>query len=213
MIKAVIFDMDGVVVDTGFMHNITEQKLLADLGIHMTLEEIRKYAGTAPEVWFKMVLEKNNKHTDIKELVKKKYKMVYDMLNEGVPVIPGFLQLFELLRKNGLKIALASGSSKKFMNFIISKIKLDFDVVVSSEEVSKGKPDPELFLTTSEKLKIKPENCLVIEDAHLGVIAAKKARMKCIAFVNKNSGNQDLSGADLIVDNLNEITLDKIRNL
>lgn len=213
VIKAVIFDMDGVVVDTGLMHNLAEQKLLADLGIHMTLEEIRKYAGTAPEVWFKMVLEKNDKRANTKELAKKKYEMVYDMLDKSIPIIPGFLQLFELLKKNGIEVALASGSSKRFINFIVSKLGLGFDAVISSEEVSKGKPNPDLFLAVSKKLRIKPENCLVVEDAHLGVLAAKRAGMKCIAFINKNSGNQDLSKAALIVDNLNEITLDKIQNL
>jgi len=213
MIKAVIFDLDGVVINAGIFHNIAERKLLSDIGIQMTFEEIRRYAGMAPEVWFKEVLEKNNKHADPIELTKKKYEMVYDMLKDNISVIPGALELIESLKKNKIKVAIASGSSKKYIDFILSRLNLDFDVVMSSEEVSKGKPNPELFLTISKRLKIKPENCSVIEDAYFGVIAAKRAGMKCIGFVNKNSGNQDLSEADLIIDDLNELTLDKIQSL
>lgn len=212
MIKAVIFDMDGVVVDTGLIHNTAEKKVLDEIGIHMTFDEIQEYAGQAAEVWFKEVLKKNKKSANIEELVKKKFNMVYDILEDEIPVIPGFLDLFKSLKRNKIKVALASGSSKKFMNFIVSKLELKFDLVISSEEVSKGKPDPELFLMVSKKLKIEPEDCLVIEDANLGVIAAKRAKMKCIGFINKNSGNQDLSKADLIVKNLSDIGVNIIKN-
>ena len=215
MIKAVIFDMDGVVVDTGLVHNIAEQKILKDIGIDISLEEIRKYAGIAASIWFKEILKKYNKVADAEKLEKKKFKMVYNSLEKNVPFVPGALELIGLLKKNKIKIALASGSPKDFVNYIVSKSSLNkkFDVVIGLGDYSNSKPDPEIFLLASKEINIKPKDCVVIEDANHGVLAAKKAGMKCIGFVNENSGNQNLSKADLIVDNLEEITIDTIKNL
>jgi HAD superfamily hydrolase (TIGR01509 family) len=213
MIKAVIFDMDGVVVDTGLTHNLAEQRVLGDIGIRMTIDEIRKYAGQPAEAWFKEVLRKHNKSANVDELVKKKHDIMYAMLEDEIPVIPGFLGLFESLKKNRIKVALASGSQRRFIDFILSRLKIKFDVTISYEDISSFKPDPGLFLAASKKLRIEHSNCLVIEDAYFGVIAAKKAGMKCVGLINKNSGKQDLSEADLIIDDLNKLTFKKIQEL
>jgi len=215
MIKAVIFDMDGVVVKTGSIHHVAEMKVLKDIGIDITLEEVEFYAGVAAEVYFKDILKKYKKTVNLKELIKKKYKIVYDILKDGVPVIPGALELIQSLKKNQIKIALASGSPREFVNFVVSKLNLKkvFDAVISLGEITNSKPNPEIFLLAAKRMNIDSKDCLVIEDAHLGVLAAKNAGMKCIGFINKDSGDQDLSKADLIVDDLNEITLDKIQNL
>jgi beta-phosphoglucomutase-like phosphatase (HAD superfamily) len=90
MIRAVIFDMDGVVVDTGITHNTAEQSVLNEVGVRITIEEIRRYAGQPAEVWFQKVLRKNNKSADIDELVKRKHDMMYKMLEDEIPIIPGF---------------------------------------------------------------------------------------------------------------------------
>ena len=86
-------------------------------------------------------------------------------------------------------------------------------VFVSADDVKRGKPDPEIFLTAAEKLGIPPASCLVIEDARNGVKAAKAAGMRCIGLQNLNSGNQDLSEADLVIGNFNELNLDIIKGL
>ena len=84
---------------------------------------------------------------------------------------------------------------------------------MSGEEVKKGKPDPEIFLTTANKLNVPPSKCIVIEDAANGVLAAKSAGMKCIGLQNPGSGNQDLSKADLVINNFNELDLDSLEKL
>ncbi len=215
MIKAVIFDMDGVVVKTGSIHHIGEKTVLKEIGINLTLQEIETYAGVAAEVYFKDILKKRNKSANIKELVEKKYKIVYDILEDGIPVIPGALELIRSLKKNNIKVALASGSPRKFVDFIVSKLNLKevFDATISLNEITNSKPDPEIFLLAAKKMNMGPKDSLVIEDAHFGVLAAKKAGMKCIGFINKDSGDQDLSKADLIVDDFNELSVDKIQNL
>jgi HAD superfamily hydrolase (TIGR01509 family) len=210
---AVIFDMDGVVVDTVVIHNIAEQRVLAGVGVHLTIDEIRQYAGPPTEVWFKEVLQKNGRSANVNELVDKKHRIMYDILKGEVLPIPGFLDLFESLKRNKVPVALASGSQRKFIDFILSKLKIKFDVVVSYEDVLSSKPDPAIFLAASQKLKVEPSCCVVIEDASYGVAAAKKAGMKCVGLVNKNSGKQDLSEADLIINSLNELDFNKIQEL
>lgn len=215
MIKAVIFDMDGVLVRTGLIHFNTEDKVLQDIGISLSREELASYNAVAADVYFKDILKKYKKSADIKKLLEKKYKMVYDILKDGVPVIPGALELIKSLKKNHIKTALASGSPAEFVDFIVSKLKIEksFDTIVSLGDIKHSKPDPEIFLLTAKRMDVDSKYCLVIEDAHLGVLAAKNAGMKCIGFINEESGDQDLSKADLIVDNLNELTLDKIQGL
>jgi len=215
MIEAVIFDMDGVIVDTELIHNTAEKKVLNDIGIDITLEEIRKYAGAASNVWFKEILKKHNKVADVYELKEKKFRMVYKILKRNIPVVPGALELIGFLKENGLKLALASGAPKEFADFIVSNLDLnkEFDEIIGFGDYSNSKPDPELFLLASGKLGVDPKDCLVVEDSRLGVLAAKSAGMKCVGFANENSGNQDLSRADSIIDDLNQITLDMIQNL
>jgi len=215
MKKAVIFDMDGVIVDTGLIHNTAEKKVLKDIGIDMTFEEIRKYSGISANVWFKDVLKKHNKVVDVEELSKKKFKIVYELLKKEIPLISGAMKLINTLKKNNVKLALASGSPKGFVDYIVSKLNLNkkFDAIIGLGDYSNSKPNPEIFLLASKKLGVVPKDCLVVEDAYLGVIAAKNAGMKCVGFINEHSGKQDLSKADLIVDNLNELTLNKIKNL
>lgn len=89
MIRAVIFDMDGVIVDTGIVHNIAEQTVLDEIGVHLTMDEIRHYAGQPAEIWFKEALKKNNKSADIEKLVDRKHDMMYKMLEHDTPIIPG----------------------------------------------------------------------------------------------------------------------------
>lgn len=85
--------------------------------------------------------------------------------------------------------------------------------IISGEEVKRGKPDPEIFITTAKRIGVNPESCLVIEDAENGVKAAKAAGMKCIGYKNMDSGNQDLSEADLVINNFSELNLDILKGL
>jgi len=123
--------------------------------------------------------------------------------------------LLNEIKYSELKLALGSSSPKKLINEVISNFDLGnyFKIVRSGENVENGKPAPDLFLKISEELEIKPENILVIEDSHNGVKAAKKAGMNCIGFSNNNSGNQDLSIADLIIEDFSKLTLEQIKNL
>lgn len=132
-----------------------------------------------------------------------------------LPPVNGVKKLLDQLRKEDYFISLGSSSPIKLINHSINKIGIEnyFDHLVSSEHVKKGKPFPDIFLKIAEMYTIEPENFTVIEDSHNGVLAAKAAGMKCIGYKNPNSGNQDLSKADLIIDNFNELSSEVIKSL
>lgn len=106
-------------------------------------------------------------------------------------------------------MALASSNNRKTVDLIVEKFNLDkyLSVIMSGEDVKEGKPNPEIFIKTAEKLGLSPTDCIVIEDAENGVLAAKSAEMKCIGLKNPGSGNQDLSKADLVVNSFQELDL------
>ena len=112
-------------------------------------------------------------------------------------------------------LAMASSNTRKAIDKVMDIFSLSkyIKVSVSGEEVEKGKPNPEIFLKAAKKLGVEPKNCLIIEDTFVGIQAAKAAGMKCIGFKNPNSGDQDLSGADLVVESFKELSVDTIKEL
>jgi beta-phosphoglucomutase-like phosphatase (HAD superfamily) len=98
------------------------------------------------------------------------------------------------------------------VQYVLRKLEITrlFDSIISAEDVAHGKPDPEIFLTSAKRLKVSPAECLVVEDARLGVEAAKEAGMKCLGYRNPHSGNQDLSKADIVTDNFFSLDVQKL---
>ena len=121
--------------------------------------------------------------------------------------IDGIRELLAELKALNIPAAIASSSPPVFIKAVLRKFDLldHFECVVSGEEVERGKPAPDVYLKAAELLGVKPQDCMVLEDARHGVAAAKAAGMKCIGFVNPNSGNQDLSQADYVVHAVSEV--------
>ena len=132
-----------------------------------------------------------------------------------IELVDNFMEFMLMLYEKGYKMALASSNNRKAVDAVVERFNLDkyFNFIISGEDVSKASPDPEIFLTAANNMKVEPKECLVIEDATNGVMAAKAAGMKCIGFKNPNSGKQDLSQADLVVGNFNQLNLDIIKDL
>jgi HAD superfamily hydrolase (TIGR01509 family) len=126
---------------------------------------------------------------------------------EHLRPIDNALELIGFLKKAGFRLALATSSYTEYAQLVLEKLGIDsvFDKMVTGNDVSKGKPDPEIFLKAAEQLGVLPEECMVIEDSGFGVQAAKKAGMFCFGFRSPNSMNQDLSMADRIVDDIGEV--------
>lgn len=202
MIKAFIFDMDGVIIDSEPLHFESDRMVMRDFGIELTDEELNRYVGVDnPQIWSELK-EKYKISTSIEDLLKRQHANKLKLLRtRRLQTIKGINELILDLKSKGIAIALASSSSMDFIRLVLRKLGITecFDVIVSGEQVVKSKPAPDIFLKTAELLNISPSDCVVLEDSKHGVTAAKNAGMKCIGFINPNSGNQDLSNADKIV--------------
>lgn len=208
--KAVIFDMDGVIIDSEPIHLDVDLQVMNELGCDITHKELEKYVGTTNEYMIADLKEKYNLSQSVEEIVEYKVNMSTKKIIEAdIEPIEGIRELLINLKNKNMKTAIASSSPKNVIEIIVSKFKLEdyFDYLLSGEEVENGKPAPDVYIETAKKLGIAPNECTVIEDSRNGVIAAKAAGMKCIGFKNINSGNQDLSKADLIVDSILEIKI------
>jgi beta-phosphoglucomutase family hydrolase len=183
-IKGIIFDLDGTLVDSEPNYYKSDKKLFDEYGIALTAEMNNKYIGIGSQDMMKDIKAKFNIHESIEILVAKKNQYYIDIAKENTIVFPEMLKFLQLLKKNNFPMAVASGSSPEIIEMILSitNIKPYFDVVLSAEEVKKGKPAPDIFIETAKLLGISPDNCLVLEDSQYGVEAAKSAGMYCISI-------------------------------
>lgn len=183
-LKAVIFDMDGVLVDSEPLWRKAMVIGFNRAGIPFTEEDCRKTTGMR----FKEVVEIWLNHFNIKTItVSDLENQVLDILvnlieTEGKPM-PGILESLVYAREKGLKTGLATSSSNRLLNAVLLKLQIEklFDAIVSAEFMPYGKPHPEVFLVCAQKLDVHPTECLVVEDSVNGVVAAKAAQMKVIA--------------------------------
>lgn len=209
MIKAVIFDMDGVIIDSEPLHLEYLLKLFKTLNVSMSTYEYSKFIGTTSTYMWGIIKERFNLDHSVETLIEMDRNGFFDFLSSKHSIEPIYYipELLNTLKKNNFKIALASSSPIKAISYILDTLKLKeyFNEIVTGDYVKKSKPNPDIFLYAADKLDVLPEECIVIEDSHNGVLAAKSAQMKCIGFRNKNSGNQDLSKADIIINSFDEI--------
>lgn len=208
MLKALIFDMDGVLIDSEPLHKQIEQDILKELGVNLPLDEHFKFASMGKEMW--NIVEKRfgfNRKTTADELHKDKAERYLKALTSK-PILPieGLKELLSYARDKGIVLAVASSSSVYNIKLVLKAIDLEqfFALIVSGEQVPRNKPFPDIYLKTAELLKLKPNQCAVVEDSANGVKSAKDAGMFCIGFRNLSSGNQDISPADVIIDSLRE---------
>lgn len=213
MHKAIIFDMDGVLVDSQAFHFATDMITLQQNGYpEATLEDVKPFAGMSSiDLWEKYI-ELFGLKESAPFLVEAHDVVRMDMLKttEFEPVA-GIPELLKMLSGIDIRLAVASSSRYVFINHILEKlgIKDYFEVVMSSQHLEHCKPHPEVFLKTAEELGLKPEECIVIEDSGNGVKAAYNAGMKCIAYRSEATGEQDLSKATVIIDSFHELLNDK----
>lgn len=206
--KAVIFDMDGVIIDSEPIHFEVDKQTFKDLGYNVSVEELGKYVGTTNEYMLTEIKKKYNINKSIEEIISYKVEMTKrKVMESNLEPIEGIKELLSELKNKDIPTAIASSSPRDFIDVVVSKFKLKnyFKFIVSGEEVKRGKPAPDIYFETAKKLGINPRDCIVIEDSKNGVLAAKTAGMKCIGFQNANSGNQDLSKADIIVNSIKDV--------
>ena len=212
-IKACIFDLDGVIVDTAKYHFIAWRELAAQLGITFTEEDNERLKGVSRMRSLEIILEIGSVSLEPAEMERlaheknERYRSYILKLDKS-EILPGVLNLLEELKT--LQIPFALGSASKNAVTILERLDLMdyFSAIVDGTSVTKAKPDPEVFLVGAKLLGIDPTNCLVFEDAEAGVEAAKRAGMKVIGI-----GDQEILGlADWVVPNLENMTVSCIQD-
>lgn len=208
MTRAVIFDMDGVIVDSEPIHIEAEKQTLLKHGVKITTEELRTYTGTTAEFEFNDLITKYKLNTTAKTLFDEKEVIMFKLLEQRTEPTKGIIDLIKNLRQQGFKLGIATSGHRKLAHYYLNRLGLEsfFDTIVCAEDITRSKPDPEIFLKAASRLGVDPAECVVIEDSKLGIEAAAKAGMKRIGYRNPNSGNQDLSKADFIVSDFTQLT-------
>jgi beta-phosphoglucomutase len=213
-IKACIFDLDGVIVDTAVYHYKAWKRLANELGFDFTEEQNEQLKGVSRVRSLQLILGwggVTKTEAEQTELATRKNEWYVDMINQMTPaeILPGALDFLEACRAAGLKTAL--GSASKNSMTILNKVGIAhlFDTIVDGNHVSAPKPDPEVFLKGAEALGVAPAECVVFEDAIAGVQAAKNGGMKAVGI----GSPETLSQADLVVSGLDKMTIEKLKEL
>ncbi len=216
MEKFVIFDMDGVLVDSEPIHMELEKLLFKQLNIDVSTTLHHSFVGMAPKrVWETLIREFSLTHT-VEELFQLEKEVKHTELQaRQIQCIPAVDTLLATLKENGYRLSVASSSPHLIIDLVLKKLDFRhyFDYVVSSEDVRDGKPSPDIFLEVAQRYQVAPSRFIVIEDSSNGVKAARAAGMKCIGYKSANSGNQDLSLADLVTEDFSQLRLEDFERL
>ena len=213
--EAVIFDMDGVLVDSNRAHYQSWVEVAAEKGLAYGEAEFQKTLGRTSreliaQLWGDILSE-----AEIAELDLRKEAVFRRIVDADYPAMPGSIELLDTLDAAGFRIALGSSAPAENVEQALQRMQLRgrLQAIVSGSEVTRGKPDPEIFLTAADRLGVAPNRCVVVEDAVAGIAAAAAAGMACVGMASTGHTHESLAAADLIVDSLAELTPAVFRRL
>ena len=213
-LKAVLWDLDGVIADTGRYHFMGWREIFTPMGIDFTEEHFIKHFGQRNDTIIRDTVTQSISQEELDAIADRKEEAYRRLVADNIQVLPGAVELLKALEKNGIPSALASSAPPENVKIIVGGLGIEslFQAVACGREVTEGKPSPQVFLLAAEKLKVDPSGCVVIEDAIAGVAGAKRAGMKCVAVTNSHSGDS-LREADLVVSTLEDIDVEKLESL
>ncbi|WP_100336234.1 HAD family hydrolase [Hymenobacter chitinivorans] len=215
MIRTVIFDMDGVLVDTEPLHHDAFFRHFAELGIPMTAAEYATFLGASTRNVYQELKAQFGLREEVETLIQRKRELFGKSFDESttLELLPGARPLIEDLHRAGVPLQLASSASKETIARVFTRFGLYpyFDNLISGEDFPRSKPDPAIFLHAAQLAGVPPHECLVIEDSANGVTAAKAAGMACVGYKSEHSEGQNLDHADRVVAHLGQLSATAIQ--
>ncbi len=214
LMRAVIWDMDGVIVDTGEYHYRSWRDIFKKQGVDFSEKDFQCIFGQRNDTIIRKTLGKELTQAQVDSIADDKDNYFRQLVKSHVTPFPGVIDLLKILNANGILAAVASSAPLENIRLIMAEAGTAeyFQAVVYGREVSEGKPSPQIYLLAAQKLGAEPANCIVIEDAVAGVEGAKRAGMRCIAVTNTHEA-AGLNKADLVVDSLEKVRISEIKHL
>lgn len=209
--------MDGVIVDTEPVHHYAYHRHFKELSIDVTDEMYATFTGNSTKNVYQKLKDTFNLTYGIEDLVQSKrtiFNNAFDT-NEDLYLLDGVEDLIKDLHANGIQLILASSASKVTIERVFNRFKLHqyFSHIVSGEDFPKSKPHPAIFLHAAS-LSVAPKNqCIIIEDSTNGIAAANAAGIYCIGYISENTHNQELAGANMIINHFNEVNAESISKI
>ncbi len=206
---AVIFDMNGVIIDDERIHQQSWKVYCKNHGFHITEEEFKKKVfGRTEKDTFEYLYNRKISKKELEEFSNERVDTAIEIFKPVMKMTPGLKKLLKLLSDNNIPMAVATSSRPRYVHFIMESFNIRpfFKVILTAEDIVKGKPDPEIYQKSAEKLGVSPHECVVIEDTLSGITSAKAAEMKVIGIATTHS-KEELKSANKVVDSFNEITL------
>lgn len=214
MAKAVIFDMDGVVVNSMQADYHAWEKIFKENSIAFSNDVFKSFLGMKSRDIIKRLVKKEATDEEAISLEKKKEAYFLDCAKQELTEITGVTDLLKELQKQNIPTALATGGTQGKADFVLATLGLKnyFTAITTADNVSEAKPNPEIFLKSAQKLTVAPNDCVVIEDAQNGIQAAKAAGMKVIGITTTHT-QEELSNADKVIDNYSQLSLETIQTI
>lgn len=213
VIRAIIFDMDGVLTDSEPLINEAAVAMFRERGVLVRPEDFRPFVGTGEDRYLSGVAEQYGVRLDLAAAKRRTYEIYLELVPRKLRAFPGAVELVRDCQKHGFDVAVASSADLIKIEANLRKVGLSprtWDAVVSAEDVAEKKPAPEIFLAAARKLQRQPRECVVVEDALNGVLAAKAAAMRCVAVAHTFPAEQ-LRLADLVKERIADLTVDELR--
>ena len=206
--KTILWDMDGVIVDSASYHFDAWKETFTKRGKDFTREDFNKFFGTRNDFIIRNVMGDSLGEEDIELMIGEKENRFREQLKGNVKAFPGAIELLTAVKKGNFKLGLVSSAPRENVDLILDELNIRgcFNCITTGREAQESKPSPEIFLLAAEKCGTKPQHCIVIEDSPFGIEAARDAGMKCLAVTTTHK-KEALSQANRMTDSLEEIDL------
>ena len=215
MNMGVIFDSDGVIVDSEHYSLVAFRQAIAEQGISISPEELWQWCGLTDESIIKRLEEKYQRRIDLQQFIKRKFDIYFQLAENGLRAFPGVTELLDMLDEANIPYALASSGPRRKIDFNLKKVGLQerFKAIVSGEDVLQSKPAPYIYLRAAELINRSPAECIAIEDSPNGLLGAKRAGMVTIGLRTTFKDDSLLREADCILDSIDQINLQLLYTL